>query len=411
MNTSVIKERDTFVTAPFGERAHLPSGAALSDDVVRELCESLFSAFHRKDQRRRAEQYLRGLLTAQGRKSIRNIAAQVGGQAAEQSLHHFISSSTWDWRPMRRALAAHLERTASPQALVVRSMDIPKAGEHSVGVDRLFAPQLGHMFRGQQAFGVWFASEEVSAPVNWRLLLPHQWTSDPARRDRAEVPEAAPAESAEECAVAVALDSAQYGGGPRRPVLLDLRRGSPQEAMGRLFAAGAPVLARVSASARVSVANRALPGYGAGPLPAQRIVEMVTGMRRPVRWLDTAGQWAGRTSLATAVPVSFPVRPGVRPRPMLLLGEWQDPARPPAQLWLTDMTHLPTAQLLRTTKLTRRVDQDFARIGAPAGLRDFVGRSFRGWHRHITLASAAHTAVALTAGDYPMDRAAGPASA
>lgn len=96
-------------------------GAAGSrEDVYAELCAALFSGFPRRDQRLKAEQYLHGLLTAQGRKSIRNIAAQIGGPAAEQSLHHFVSSSTWDWQPMRAALAHFLERNSCPQAWVVR---------------------------------------------------------------------------------------------------------------------------------------------------------------------------------------------------------------------------------------------------------------------------------------------------
>ncbi|CAM5738132.1 Transposase OS=Streptomyces microflavus OX=1919 GN=G3I39_33305 PE=4 SV=1 [Streptomyces microflavus] len=35
------------------------------------------------------------LIAAEGRKSIRNIAAVLGGSATEQSLHHFVASSTW----------------------------------------------------------------------------------------------------------------------------------------------------------------------------------------------------------------------------------------------------------------------------------------------------------------------------
>jgi hypothetical protein len=105
-----------------------------------------------------------------------------------------------------------------------------------------------------------------------------------------------------------------------------------------------------------------------------------------------------RTTLAAAVPVSMLSPAGHRPRRllMLLLAEWTNPERPPSRLWITDMTHLPVGSLLRIAKLNGRVEEDFARIGDRAGLRDFVGRSFRGWHRHMTLASVAHTAIALS---------------
>ncbi|CAM5640480.1 hypothetical protein SAURM35S_09798 [Streptomyces aurantiogriseus] len=44
----------------------------------------------------------------------------------------------------------------------------------------------------------------------------------------------------------------------------------------------------------------------------------------------------------------------------------------------------------------RRVARDLATVGDRVGLRDFEGRSFRGWHRHTTLAAVAHAASLLT---------------
>lgn len=134
------------------------------ESVVFELCSGLFASMPRSDQRMKAIHYVRGLLGAEGRKSIRNIATLLGGDAAEQSLHHFISSSTWDWTPVRRALAQHIERVSPPQAYVVHPMIIPKAGETSVGVERRFVPELGQVINAQQAVGVWAAAHDWSSP-------------------------------------------------------------------------------------------------------------------------------------------------------------------------------------------------------------------------------------------------------
>ncbi|MFI2213485.1 IS701 family transposase [Streptomyces sp. NPDC020141] len=399
MNTFVLgtdHSADT-LTVPHRRGVLSGAGADVSDDIVAELCTVLFSQLSRRDRRLRAEQYLRGLLATPGRKSIRNIAAHLGGAAVEQSLHHFISSSAWDWRPLRMALADYLEHTAAPQAWVIRPIHIPKAGKHSVGVDQHFAPHLGQVFRGQQALGVWLASAELSAPVNWRMVLPEPWISDPERREQAEVPEGLSAESTEECAVSAVVQMAQRWNTPRRPVLLDLRRGRISAATGRLAAGGVHFVARISPSYRMAVADPSLPGYRAGSLAAQRILELIKSMRAPVAWRDPAHGNVMRTTLAAAVPVALPVPAGSRPRRLLLVGEWTNPAQPPSQLWVTGMTHLSIGSLLRIAKLNGRVEEDFARIGDRAGLRDFVGRSFRGWHRHMTLASVAHTAIALGA--------------
>jgi hypothetical protein len=399
VKTSILGTDDSADTLTVPHQRGAPSGPDVSDDIVAELCTVLFSLMSRRDRRLRAEQYLRGLLTTPGRKSIRNIAAHLGGAAVEQSLHHFISSSAWDWRPLRIALADYLEHTAAPHAWVIRPIHIPKAGNHSVGVDQHFAPHLGQVFRGQQALGVWLASPELSAPVNWRMVLPEPWLNDPERREQAEVPEGVGLESTEECAVSAVAQMAQGWNIPRRPVLLDLRRGGICTAIGRLAAGGLHFVARISPSCRLAVADPALPGYRAGALPAQRILELVKGMRAPVAWRDAAQGNTLRTTLAAAVQVTLPGPAGARPRRLLLLGEWTDPAHPPSRLWVTGMTHLPVGSLLRIAKLNGRVEADFARIGDRAGLRDFVGRSFGGWHRHMTLASMAHTAIALGASE------------
>lgn len=110
-----------------------------------------------------------------------------------------------------------------------------------------------------------------------------------------------------------------------------------------------------------------------------------------------------RTSLVAGIRAEA-VRAPQRARPAdadrdrtLLIGEWRDPQRPPTELWLTGMTSSPLAGLLRLSKLVRRVARDHREFGEPSGLGEFAGRSFQGWHRHITLASAAHTAAPLGA--------------
>jgi hypothetical protein len=68
----------------------------------------------------------------------------------------------------------------------------------------------------------------------------------------------------------------------------------------------------------------------------------------------------------------------------------------PDELWLTDLTTAAPATLIRLGGVAARVDQDFAEVADRVGIRDFAGRSFSGWHRHVTLASAAHAISVLT---------------
>lgn len=80
---------------------------------------------------------------------------------------------------------------------------------------------------------------------------------------------------------------------------------------------------------------------------------------------------------------------------MLLLGEWRPAGRPRRRLWLTNADAPSVLTALRLTRLPGVVVRDFAAISESVGVRDFGGRSFPGWHRHITLASVAHLIAAL----------------
>jgi hypothetical protein len=365
--------------------------------VTQELAGVLFASFARRDQRIKGTQYLRGLLRAQGRKSVRNIAAQVGGVGAEQSLHHFISSSTWDWMPVREALATYLAQVSPPEALVVQPLAIPKVGDHSVGVDHSFDSYLGQPFHGQRAFGVWLTSEELSSPVDWRLYLPDAWIRDSSRRRRAEIPDSVAGETLEECASA-ALDAVRAWRVPKRPVVLNTHICDITSTVGRLREAGVQVVARVGRAAQLSVRDPALPGYGEGTLSALQILTSVRGLRRPTEWTDPV---TGRhTSLAVAVRVGTTSGSGRPHRAgnegLVLLGGWGDPLGPPESIWISTMDSVPTGALLRLTKLGARTETTMAELGAAVGIRDFEGRSFCGWHRHVTLASAAHAVAALT---------------
>ncbi|EME98868.1 transposase [Streptomyces mobaraensis NBRC 13819 = DSM 40847] len=389
--------------ATVGRRAPAP-GADAREPVFADLSASLFASLPRADQRRRGEAYLRGLLGARGRKSIRNIAAQTGGPAAEQSLHHFVAASPWDWGPVRRELAHYVARAAPPQAWVVRPMTIPKVGDNSVGVERRFCPDARQVLNSQQAVGVWAAAPDLAVPVGWRLHLSGAWLDDPARRRQAGIPDSVTEESWGECAVEAFTGMTRGWGLPARPVVLDAREADTLAALPRLRAVGVPVLARVGGSLRLTLSEPTLPGRG-GTFTAQHVMAAARDLRRPVLWRDGApgAPRAARTALTAAVRVGLPVAravPGapVRRREMLLLGigDGSDRAgRWPAELWLTDLLNVPPAALVRLTRLPARVDRDFHEIGDRVGLRDFAGRSFGGWHRHTTLASAAHAVVAL----------------
>lgn len=386
------------------QHARTPFPPGSHDVLLTELCSILFTSLSRSDQCRKGMQYLRGLLETEGRKSIRNIAALLGKPASEQNLHHFICSSTWDWVPIRRALAHHLLGAAAPQAWVVQPMIIPKTGRHSVGVERHFFPTLGQVLNAQHAIGVWAASEELSTPVNWRLHLPEVWLKDDLRRSQVSIPDEVGVETLGECMIEACLETTTGWGLPVRPVVLDIGEPQAMTIFGKLSAHGVPLLARVGGDLRLAVLDSVLPGAGSRPLPAHRIMSLAKDMRRPVPGREHGPHASSRAGLAATIRVGLPSPPAPATAgggqagaggELLLLGIGEEGGHWPAELWLTNLTTVSPATLVRLSRLTEKVDRDFTEIADRVGIRDFTGRSFNGWHRHVTLASAAHAVVAL----------------
>jgi hypothetical protein len=325
------------------------------DEVVGELCARVFRSLPRSDQRSRGQQYVRGLLHAQGRKSVRNIAAAVGQPESEQNLHHFVASSTWTWQPVRRALAQTLLPVVRPKAWVVRPAVIRKVGEHTVGVSRRFVPDLGQVINAQQAVGVWAAAEAVSAPIDWQLHLPGSGLLG-------------------DCAVELAGRIRSEL--PVRPVVLDARDSDLDRLLPGLRATGCPFLVRIFGRHRWRSLDVALAGRG--ELSGHQLMAALRDQRRPVY-----GVLLASTPLAGGLTLVATGRPGE---------EW------PGEWWLTDLDASP-AELVRLTTLLGRVGTDLAGISDRVGIRDFAGRSYGGWHRHTTLASVAHGAVVLAGVD------------
>src|SRR5215212_3215966 len=130
----------------------------------------IFESLPRKDQRARGACYLRGLMLEGRRKSIEPMAQRLG-DVHYQALHHFVATSPWDWRPVRRQLAERLVKALEPTAWAVDDTGFPKDGDHSVGVQRQYSGTLGKTANCQLGVSVNAVTEQASCPLDWQLVL------------------------------------------------------------------------------------------------------------------------------------------------------------------------------------------------------------------------------------------------
>ncbi|MFD3945993.1 IS701 family transposase [Streptomyces sp. NPDC058579] len=364
---------------------HAPPHARPRDDVLTVpaldagLGEMLFGALPRAEQRRKAGWYVRGLLAQPGRKTLRNIARQFGGDAAQQSVHHFISASPWDWMPVRHALAEHVHRTLAPEAWVIRPTVIPKAGPHSIGAD----PQ-GPGLYGQQAVGVWLAGSRYAVPIDWRLRLSGRWLEEPLRQ-RAGIPPGAASGTLEEFLGEAVTGLRRFAGMPDGPAVVDAEGIDGAALAARLAHGDGTFLVRIDVGTPLHLNRAKLPRFGDRDRTAAELAAALPRLRRRV---DAAG---GPTTVV-AIPVA---QPRARGKGLLLVGEWRN-GPVGSGLWLTNADPAESSTLLRLMRLPAVVTRDFADVSVQVGVTDFAGRSFPGWHRHITLASVAHQVAAAS---------------
>ncbi|MER6912289.1 transposase [Streptomyces sp. NPDC000594] len=405
----------TLITAPM---THHDPARPFESHLTQELCDSVLASLRRRDQRHKGQLYVRGLLTTQGRKTMRNLATSTREPTAAQSLHHFISVSTWDWSEVRTSLARRMESALAPHAWVVQPMVTPKSGVHSVGVQRRFIRRLGQAVTSQHSHGLWLAGQTTAAPVNWQLSVGDDRPRDPSPGVRGGAPE--PSDGTrpgpgDDTAISVVLEAASWGLTPR-PVVIDARDVPPGPLIAAFTAADLPFLLRVSGNTPLLAPDLSGGQRRVLTAPAEHLATLARSQQRPVDWVDPAMPQVLRTGLAAVLPVLWPGTTGPRrPRPhgvsavaprrsggaeLLLMGEWQPNRRRVAELWLTNMTRAGRGTLLRLSKLTRRAETDFTRVCLDVGAQDFEGRSYHGWHRHMTMVSLAHAVRVLQREDH-----------
>jgi SRSO17 transposase len=375
-------------------------------DALSDYCDLLFASLARSDQRRWAEIYIRGLLATPGRKSLASISERMLGRRAIQPLQQFVNQSNWDHTAVRASLGSLAAATIRPRAWAIDETAFPKNGANSVGVARQFAHAAGRTLNCQLALAVSLVGEDCDVPVNWRLLLPECWDDDETRRSKAHVPEHVRHLPRWRYALDLVDDLIERWHMPAAPVLIDataesdiepLLTGLESRGLGYIVDVARNTLVRRAAGPTIAGAPRSL--------TASQCVQAATykGERVTVSWAEGADGTARQSQFLT-VPV-----PGIGPhgalgsgnrahaqRPRLVIAEWPAGWSRARGHWVTNLGARSTAHVVALAKHRARTQAALAALHTDFGLGDFEGRSFRGWHHHVTLVSAAAAFPSLT---------------
>jgi SRSO17 transposase len=397
-----------------------------------EFAGQMLGGLVRKDQRAAGELYVRGLLTDGRRKSMVPMAERLG--VDHQRLQQFITSSTWDYAAVRCSVARWFAASLPVEALVVDDTGFPKDGAASPCVARQYSGTLGKTGNCQIGVSVHLVNEGASCAADWRLFCPESWdgaklAADPVaaararrRRERAGIP--SEVRHAEKWRLALemidemtgpagwgVLDQITAAGGARPVVAADAGYGDNTTFRLELDSRGWQyvVAVRGTTSAYAGPARPQAPtrrgGPGRPPKPAYR--QPPVNLRQlAIAHADHAQQvtWRQGTKATTGNPtasmtscfLAIRVRPANRDIPRAadgslpgcwLLAEWPPEADEPTGYWLSTLpAGTPIEELARLAKIRWRIEHDYRELKTGLGLDHFEGRSYAGWHRHVTLA-------------------------
>ncbi|WP_344654763.1 transposase, partial [Cryptosporangium japonicum] len=134
------------------------------------------------------------------------------------------------------------------------------------------------------------------------------------------------------------------------------------------------------------------------PDPARSLAAFALAIGRqdavPVAWREgSRGVLASEFVFARVRPAGHRLprdEHGVLPE-RWLIAQWPPEAPEPVKYWLASLpedTH--PADLIRLGMIRWRIEHDYRELKTGLGLDHYEGRTFNGWHRHVTLVTAAH---------------------
>ncbi|MGW0877959.1 IS701 family transposase [Streptomyces sp. NPDC002740] len=377
----------------------------------------VFASVPRKDQRAKGDCYLRGLMLDGRRKSIQAMAARLP-DGNEQNLQQFVNQSTWDPVPVQQRINERLLPLVAPVAWVIDDVSMPKDGRMSAGVAPQYCGALGKRANCQVAVSVHAASDTASCPLQWRLFLPEEWAADSYRRARTRIPPEVTHREKWRLALDMLDTLADWGMAPPA-VVADAAYGTNTHLRAALSKRGLTYVLsiRSDVSAHPLDAEPEAPNrkgdVGCWPQPRYRrkapsVASLAAALGpktyRPLTWRQgSKGELRSRFAAVRVRPagkaVEQPIKAaasaeqgwwdGVLPD-CWLLAEWPVGADAPSEYWLSNLPpDTPVAELVRLAKVRWRIEHDYRELKHGLGLDHFEGRSWTGWHHHVTLVTAA----------------------
>jgi SRSO17 transposase len=359
----------------------------------------------RKDQRASFATYAFGLLGDGERKSVEPIAARACGDEQQcdrihDRLLYFVREGAWSDRDVRReasryAIAAMAAREPVT-CWIIDDTGMLKQGKHSPGVQRQYTGSAGKVANCQIAVSLSVASAGEQVPIDMERYLPESWTSDMARRRRARIPDSVVFKTKVELAldmIARAVDD----GIPGEVVLADSFYGRSHIFRDFVRNRGLDYAVAVDADTHVWLLDEN--GRHPDAVEVRQLgMQLGASAFRKLTWRDGTRPNHKLSSRFAFRQVKAAYDDGSGPmlrEPIWLAIEWPEDENRPTKFFLTNLRgRMTKKQIVRTIKERWKTERVYQELKGELGFDHYEGRSFVGWHHHVTVALSCYAFVA-----------------
>jgi SRSO17 transposase len=347
--------------------------------------------------------YATGLLSDGERKSAEPIAARACGDPAKvDAVHtrllHFVKDSVWSDRDVRLFAARYgidaICRREPIESWIFDDTGFLKQGKHSVGVQRQYTGSAGKVTNCQIGVSLSLASRSYHLPVDFELYLPASWMDDPDRRRKARIPQHLEFETKIELAMAM-LERAVADELPPGIVLADSFYGDSSEFRAKVRSFNLDYAVAVERRTKVWCMD-SLERRRGDPLLIEALVKQIDpAAYRRVTWRQgTKKDLSARFAFLRVVPFTDDSSEPSTREDVWLMIEWEDGEAEPTKFYFSSLpastSHKELVRIIKERWRTERVYED---LKGELGLDHFEGRTFPGWHHHVSVALACYAFV------------------
>jgi SRSO17 transposase len=258
-------------------------------------------------------------------------------------------------------------------------------------VQRQYTGSAGKTTNCQVAVSLSITTRTQHLPIDFALFLPESWTEDAERRRKTRIPIEMKFQTKHDIALGM-IEQAARDEIPGKIVLADSFYGHSRPFREAVSLLGFDYGMAIYATDKMWTLDGR--GHRQGDPRAAKEIALALGQKAFRRCTWREGTRRRLSSRFALLRVKVPRDAGLEPTAEWLLIEWPMGESEPTGYFLTTLPRtMSKKEIVRLIKERYRTEQVYEELKGELGLDHFEGRSFPGWHHHVSAVLCAYAFV------------------